>query len=203
MKVRAEGVSKRWHGAAGLAPLTFAMGAGELVVVVGRSGSGKSTLLSLLAGWCAPDEGTLEIDGRTPSAAATATWSEIALVPQSMALQPELTARENVRDVAPGGTDAELTALLDRLGLTPVQDRFPAEMSLGQQQRVAVARAVFAHPTVLLADEPTSHQDSDHAAVVAEVLREAAAAGAAVLAVTHDLALAAHAARVLELESDT
>lgn len=200
------GVSKRWTDASGLATVTFAVAAGELVVVQGRSGSGKSTLLALLAGWCAPDSGAIVIAGRTRGT-GDQSWFEVAVVPQVLALVPELTVRENVLDVVGVGSGpsvamaARLDSTLARLGLTELANRFPTELSMGQQQRVAVARAVIGDPAVILADEPTSHQDRGHVHAVVAVLLDAAARGAAVLVASHDHALAAVGQRLVELEA--
>lgn len=200
------GLSKRWTDASGLAAVTFAVAAGELVVVQGRSGSGKSTLLALLAGWCTPDSGAIAIAGRARGA-GDQSWFEVAVVPQVLALVPELTVRENVLDVVGVGSGpsvamaAHLDSTLARLGLTALANRFPTELSMGQQQRVAVARAVIGDPAVILADEPTSHQDRGHVHAVVAVLLDAAARGAAVLVASHDHALAAVGQRLVELEA--
>ena len=107
----------------------------------------------LLGGWSEPDAGT--IGGLTSRA-----WADCAYVPQRFGLVPELTVAENIELPARGrANDAE--ALLDRLALAELRDRYPAEISIGQQQRVAVARALVPGPRLLLVDEPTSHQDRD------------------------------------------
>ena len=125
--------------------------AGQLAVIVGRSGSGKSTLLMLLGGWSEPDAGT--IGGVTSRA-----WADCAYVPQRFGLVPELTVAENVELPARGRANGA-EALLARLALAELRDRYPAEISIGQQQRVAVVRALVLGPRLLLVDEPTSHQD--------------------------------------------
>ncbi len=192
----ATGASKRWGSAIGLAPVDLAVDAGELVVVRGRSGSGKSTLLAMFTGWVVPDTGTVRLDDRAPS--ADDSWTALAIVPQVLALSAELSVAENVAD---GLTAARsrVAAVLARLDLDDLADRTIREISMGQQQRVAVARAVAAGPRAILADEPTSFQDAGHAGVVVEVLHDAARAGAAVLVATHDPVVIAAADRVVVL----
>jgi putative ABC transport system ATP-binding protein len=164
---------------------------GELAVVVGRSGSGKSTLLMLLAGWLAPDGGSVD---------RLRAWHDLAYVPQRFGLVPELDVAENVGlpvRLAGGGADG---AVLGAIGLDGLERRLPAELSIGQQQRVAVARALALRPRVLVVDEPTSHQDAASAERVWAELQRAAAAGSAVLVATHEPDAAARAHRAWELD---
>jgi putative ABC transport system ATP-binding protein len=195
--VDVRGASHLWVGAVGLHPIDLRVERGELVVVRGRSGSGKSTLLALLAGLCTPDTGDVLVDGRAPL--ADSPWSHIAIVPQVLALAVELSVRENITDCAPSASAAEVDALLAMLHIDELARRTINEISMGQQQRVAVARAMAVGPDLLLADEPTSFQDDAHTAVVVTALREAAAAGAGVLVATHDPAMTAAADRVVEI----
>jgi ABC-type lipoprotein export system ATPase subunit len=170
-----------------LADAAIELREGELGVVVGRSGSGKSTLLMLLGGW-------LE-EGPAPS------WSELAYVPQRFGLVPELTAHENVDLPARLGRSAADTGLvLDRLALGELASRYPSEISVGQQQRVAVARAVNVRPAILLVDEPTSHQDTRSADLVWSALAWAAEQGTSCLVATHepDARLRAHRSWTIE-----
>jgi ABC-type lipoprotein export system ATPase subunit len=193
LEIRA--LEKRWAPESGLPAVTFDVGAGQLVVVRGRSGSGKSTLLAIIAGLCSADAGTLLFDGEPlPS---VAQWQQIALVPQVLALAPELTVRENITD---GMTDAGgVDSLVEQLHLQHVAERTPDTCSMGEQQRTALARAVLVGPRVLLADEPTSHQDAAHRDMVVAVLRSATEAGGAVLVVSHDATLWQVADQVITL----
>jgi putative ABC transport system ATP-binding protein len=178
--LEASGLSKSYAGTHAVSDASLEVRAGELAVVVGRSGSGKSTLLMLLGGWVAPDEGT--IVGPRSSA-----WSECAYVPQRFGLVPELTVAENVELPARGrGDDDTGEELLMRLALAELRDRYPSEISIGQQQRVAVARAVRLRPRLLLVDEPTSHQDRASAELVWAALGAAAVAGTACFVATHE-----------------
>jgi ABC-type lipoprotein export system ATPase subunit len=194
----ARGVSKMWTSTAGLRPVDLDVAPGELVVVRGRSGSGKSTLLAVLAGLCPPDGGLIEIDGTAPG--PDEPWDRVALVPQVLALAVELTVRENVADAIIGRRAVvDVDMLLADLGLTTEAARAVDAISMGQQQRTALARAIAPAPTVLLADEPTSFQDGGHADAAVGALREAARRGAAVVVATHDPAVVSAADRVLDL----
>ncbi len=193
----AAGVSKRWGSTIGLAAVDVAVAPGELVVVRGRSGSGKSTLLAMFAGWVLPDTGTVLVGGRPPS--ADDPWPTLAIVPQVLALAAELSVGENVADGLDATAVTRVGPVLQRMGLDTMVDRTIREISMGQQQRVAVGRALAAAPRAILADEPTSFQDAGHAGTVVEALRDAAHAGTAVLVATHDPTVIAAADRVLDL----
>jgi ABC-type lipoprotein export system ATPase subunit len=174
----ATGLSKSYGGLRAVRDASLELRAGQLAVIVGRSGSGKSTLMMLLGSWCEPDAGT--ICGLTSRA-----WSDCAYVPQRFGLVPELTVAENIelpaRHLTRNGEE-----LLARLALGDLRERYPAEISIGQQQRVAVARALVLGSPLLLVDEPTSHQDRGAAELVWSALRDAVAAGAACLVATHE-----------------
>lgn len=191
--------SRIWEGEAGLHPIDLTVEHGELVVLRGRSGSGKSTLLALVAGACTPDSGEVLVLGVAPR--LDMPWSDLAIVPQVLALSAELSIAENVSDCARDVSKERVDAVLHRLDVLELARRTTSEVSMGQQQRTAVARAMVVEPRVLIADEPTSFQDGHHAIVVVEALRVAAAAGAGVLVATHDDAVAGAADRVIELAS--
>ena len=124
------------------------------------------------------------------------------MVPQVLALAIELSVRENVTDALVSPDDVAVDALLVDLGLADEARRSVAEISMGQQQRTALARALAGHPLLVLADEPTSFQDGGHAASVDHALRRGAERGAAVVIATHDVAVVAAADRVLDLSPD-
>jgi ABC-type lipoprotein export system ATPase subunit len=175
---------------------------GEFVALAGPSGSGKSTLLALLCGWETADAGRLTSAGsRRP---AELGWPELALVPQALGLVDDLGLADNV--LLPARLRGALAAerprgqqLMSEFGLAHLADRLPAQTSLGEQQRAAVARALLLSPSVLLADEPTAHQDRGHADRLLDALAAAARRGSAVLVATHDEQAWARADRVLEL----
>ncbi|HSK36388.1 MAG TPA: ATP-binding cassette domain-containing protein [Actinomycetota bacterium] len=177
---------------------------GELVALVGPSGSGKSSLLGVLAGWEPPDAG--ELSWAAPAGLGGPAWSELATVPQALGLLDDLTVRENValpvrlrlgpRRAGEGRTEE----LLGLFGLADLADRSPSETSLGQQQRAAVARALVLTPQLVLADEPSAHQDAAWVHDVFAALRQVVHdRGAACLVATHDPDALAFADRVLRL----
>lgn len=193
--VELRGAARIWEADAGLHPIDLEVDGGEFVVIRGRSGSGKSTLLGLVAGACTPSAGEVLVLGARPR--PDMPWSDVALVPQVLALSAELSIAENI---AEGGRDADaVAASMARLNIAELARRTVGEVSMGQQQRAAVARAAAAGPSVLLADEPTSFQDDAHTEVVIDELRLAAAAGAAVIVATHDDLVARAAHRVIDL----
>ncbi|MBY8848643.1 ABC transporter ATP-binding protein [Saccharothrix longispora] len=189
--LRATGVERTFRHQGGpvhvLRGVDLAVAAGELVTLSGPSGSGKSALLAVLGGFDRADAGTVELAGEVLT--GTPPWEVCAVLPQALGLATELTLAENValpiRLGRTGGSLDRVTELLEELGVGALADRYPGEVSFGQQQRAALARAVIGSPAVLLADEPTAHLDEVSAPVAVGVLRRAADAGAAVLVATH------------------
>ncbi len=168
---------------------SFELRSGEVVGLTGPSGSGKTTLLNVLCGWERPDGGTISIlDERVPRPADVA-WDRVGILPQDLALFEELTIAENVRlpmRLGGGAGVGAVEALLEELGLTELASRLPDEASLGEQQRAALARAFVLAPDVLLADEPTAHQDETWTKEVMRSIRGLASRGTACLVTTHD-----------------
>lgn len=178
---------------------------GEIVALVGPSGSGKTTLLSVLAGWEHADAGEVCWVGHPIADPRTLRWADMAIVPQTLGLVEELSVRENVElplrlGRRTDGGEARVEPLLGELGLTRAAERLPAEISLGEQQRTALGRALVLSPSVLMADEPTGHQDVEWTKGVLRVIEDAAADGIACLIATHHLALVRYAHRVLRIE---
>ena len=177
---------------------------GEFVALTGPSGSGKSTLLLVLAGWETLDRGLVEVtDGVDVRAPADLQWGELAVVPQALGLIDDLTVDENVnlpsrlgRRCADG---AHVAALFESLDIEKLRHARANELSLGEQQRVAVARALVLQPAVVLADEPSTHQDAGHGRAVFEALRRAADTGAVVVVASHDPDGLRYADRVLAM----
>jgi ABC-type lipoprotein export system ATPase subunit len=188
-----------------LAGVDLHVDAGEFVALVGPSGSGKSTLLALLCGWETADEGRLEYLGPlTDRPPLSLGWPELALVPQALGLVADLSLADNVLLPARlrgtvAADEARAQALLTDFRVDHLADRYPHQASLGEQQRVAVARALLLRPAVLLADEPTAHQDRGNADRLLDAARGAAEDGAAVLVATHDELAWARADRVLSM----
>lgn len=164
---------------------------GRLVGLMGRSGSGKTTLLNVLAGWERADAGALVWLGDSNAGLAERRWHEIAVLPQKFGLIEELTVRENIEYPARlhGSLESareRVDGLLGALGLEELARRAPSETSVGQQQRTALARALVLRPRLLLADEPSGHQDAMWARGVFGCLRQAATDGTACLVATHN-----------------
>jgi ABC-type lipoprotein export system ATPase subunit len=181
----------------------------EVVAVVGRSGSGKSTLLHLIGGLDRPQAGVIEVDGAVVTGASERALSRlrrrrIGFVFQFFHLLPELTGEANVllagrvRDARPDAAERG-RELIDALGLRHVAGSLPSQLSGGEQQRFAIARALVNDPAVLLADEPTGNLDVEAGAEVLRLLRAGAAEGRAVVMVTHEESAAGIADRVLRL----
>ncbi|MFB3891554.1 MAG: ABC transporter ATP-binding protein [Phycisphaerae bacterium] len=182
--------------------------AGQFVAVQGASGCGKTTLLLIAGGLMAPDSGGVLIDGRDPyamSAEQRAAFraTTVGFVFQQFHLVPYLSVLDNVRSpsLAAGGDGRDRAAeLIEHFGLSGRAHHLPSELSTGERQRAALARALLNRPKLLLADEPTGNLDANNAKVVLGYLGEFAASGGAVLLVTHDVNAAAHAQRTLHLK---
>jgi ABC-type lipoprotein export system ATPase subunit len=192
-----------------LAGVDLDLAAGELVAVVGRSGSGKSTLLHLLGGLERPDAGEIDVGGVRVDRADERALTElrrrrVGFVFQFFHLIPELTGAEKVTlparlAGAGAGADARARALIERLGVAEASSRLPGVLSGGEQQRLAVARALVNDPVLVLADEPTGNLDEESGHQVLQLLRSLADEGRSVLLVTHEPEAAAIADRVLHL----
>jgi putative ABC transport system ATP-binding protein len=195
--VALRGVGKSWSDVPLFAGFDLDVRPATFTVLVGPSGSGKTTVLTILAEWTKPDAGTVEWrDGFT--AEERARWRHVAVLPQTIGLLPELSLLENVAlalrldGVETDGAVAEAMAMLDVLALGPLAGRLATEVSLGQQQRAALARAAVMKPDLLLADEPTSHQDPQTARLVMGLFRQLTETGTACVVASHDPAV--HAA---------
>jgi ABC-type lipoprotein export system ATPase subunit len=189
---------------------------GEIVALVGRSGSGKTTLLNVLCGWEIPDVGTVSWHGRSSAigkssqngdsvALADVEWEGLSLVPQAPGLIEDLTVAENVglpcrlRNDSAESTLEAVAEVLEALGLTELTDRYPDEVSLGEQQRTSVARALVLRPDLLLADEPTAHQDARSMGRVLQAVRVLVDSGRSCIVASHNPEVLDAADRVVEM----
>ena len=180
---------------------------GEFTAIVGKSGSGKSTLLRILGTIDKPDEGKVyiegkEIDNLKNSELAKFRRTHIGFIYQDYKLIPEYTAYENI--ILPLILDSEqadeekVTELMESLGIDYCKDKFPAQMSGGEQQRVAIARALITHPSVIFADEPTGNLDSKSGKIVIDALNKISSEyKKTIVMVTHSVKAASTAKRVL------
>jgi len=189
------------HGV--LTDVDLESGPGRLVALTGHSGSGKSTLCHLVAGLERPTAGTVTLDG--VATADVTDWSRIAVVPQRLALLEQLTARENLAlAVQASGQEVDADAaieLLESLGVGVLANRLVGQGSIGEQQRIAVARALVLGAALIVLDEPTAHQDDENAVRVITAINRAVDAGALVVISKHDPRLLERAAFRLALGS--
>jgi len=191
--------------------VTLSVDTGEFVAVEGPSGSGKSTLLLTIGGMIAPTAGAVTVAGNdiyalTPADRASFRARTVGFVFQTFHLVPYLSVLENV--LLPTLTDVESTdaparahALLERFGLTDRVEHRPSELSIGERQRVAMARALLNEPSLLLADEPTGNLDPANAAQVMDHLAEFHRDGGTVLVVTHEALAQSYAQRTVNIEA--
>ena len=215
--ITVEQLTKSFPGARGredvraLAGVSLHVREGELVSIVGPSGSGKSTLLFAIGGLSEPTSGEIRLAGRSVygldrAARAALRRTEVGFVFQTFNLVPYLDCLDNValpaqlagkpRRDALGAA----AAMLDRLGLSSRAHHLPAELSVGERQRVGIGRALVNGPKVLLADEPTGNLDPALASSVVDLLVELRAGGQTIVMVTHDPRLAARTDRVVVLK---
>ena len=221
--IRAERVSRHYQMGTALIravnEVSLQVGAGEFLALLGASGSGKSTLLNLMAGLDRPSGGTILALGRDLASMssedlATHRNQTIGIVFQSFQLLPRMTLEENVElplrlaEVPRGERPARVREALNRVGLAARTRHRPSELSGGEQQRAAIARALVNQPKILLADEPTGNLDSktgeEIMKLIAQIHRPAAGPGRTIVMVTHERALAEqHADRIVTLSDGT
>ena len=209
-----QSVSKRFQHrgkpVAALANVTLDIAKGDFVAIIGPSGSGKSTFLHLVGGMLSPTEGKVRIDNDslydlTSDQRSALRKKKIGFVFQTFNLVPYLTALENVQvplllaGLAEEEQKRRAESLLGRVGLADRLDHKPSELSVGQQQRVALARMLANDPALILADEPTGNLDPETSASIMDFLVELNGEGRTIVMVTHDLRVAARAKRALKL----
>lgn len=208
--LEARGIVKRYRSAGGtievLRGIDLSVPAGQLLAIMGPSGSGKTTLLNCLSGLDEIDEGEIWVDGQSLAKMSDAERTRhrgraMGFIFQSFNLVPVLSAIENVElplllaGASPSKAREAARGTLERVGLASRASHRPAELSGGEQQRVAVARALAGRPALVWADEPTGNLDSESAASVMDLLAELSAEGMTVVLVTHDANLAGRADR--------
>lgn len=205
--VEIENLQKQFGNVRALDGVSFDVQAGEWIAIMGPSGSGKTTLINILGGLDTPTSGRAVVDGTDvarldESGLARFRAEKIGFIFQQFHLVPYLTAIENVMlaQYFHSTTDeAEAREALGRVGLTDRVEHLPGQLSGGEQQRVAVARALINHPKLILADEPTGNLDEANEAIVLKLLRELHAAGHTILMVTHATSIGQLADRRIEL----
>lgn len=187
----------------------FSVDKGEFVAIIGPSGSGKSTLLTIAGGLQSPSSGEIWINGRAlnekkEKARAKVRFEEIGFILQASNLVPFLTVKKQLQLVDKVNKAKENRAgldLLKRLGLEKLVDKYPEELSGGERQRVAIVRALYNDPTIILADEPTASLDTEKAYEEVKILaKEAKEKNKATIMVTHDLRLVDYCDKVYLME---
>ena len=212
--LKAENIAKTYGNSKvkveALKPSNLEFEQGEFVAITGKSGSGKSTLLKLLGTLETPTEGQIILDGENVSKLSDAKLSKIrrqkiGFIYQDYSLFPEFSAYENI--VMPIHLDdkkedkEKILELMENLGISYCKDKFPSEMSGGEQQRVAIARALAISPAVVLADEPTGNLDAENAEEVVMLLSKAARIyNQTIIMVTHDRQMADYAERIIYIK---
>jgi ABC-2 type transport system ATP-binding protein len=192
------GLTRRYGRLVGLDALDLDLAPGECVALIGANGSGKSTAVRTIAGLLEPSEGTVAVCGHDPHDEPDAEQARaaLALVPDEPLLYDDLSVRQHVELVAlahgvsDAQTPARIDGLLQRLGLSARADFLPAELSRGMRQKTGLACALVRPARVLVLDEPVVGLDPPSQALLAELLREAKAAGTAILMTTHQMAFA-------------
>ena len=188
--------------------VNFSVSQGEFLAVRGPSGCGKTTLLLAAGGLQRPSAGQVSLDGQDPYALSSEMRSRmrasmIGFVFQQFHLIPYLTVRQNIMAPSlalPAKEAAQRTQeLLSNFGLDDRAGHVPAQLSTGQRQRTALARALLNKPKIILADEPTGNLDEDNADIVFDYLSKYVSDGGCVLLVTHDVRAAAHATKTLQM----
>jgi putative ABC transport system ATP-binding protein len=190
--------------------VSFSVGRGELVAIVGPSGSGKSTLLHIMGTLDRPTSGVIRVDGVDAAqlddrALSKLRAQQIGFVFQQFFLAEHATVRENVADgllyagVPAAERYARADEALERVGLSHRATFKPTKLSGGERQRVAIARALVGRPAIVLADEPTGNLDSTTGASIMELIRELGAGGATILMITHDASLAGQLPRQIRM----
>src|SRR6202158_273298 len=199
-------VSKQYGGVRALDHVSFTVDAGEWIAIMGPSGSGKTTLINILGGLDSPSSGRVLLDGKDSCPLSEKELTryraeKVGLVFQQLHLIPYLTAVENVMlaQYFHSMTDEkEARKSLARVGLADRAEHLPSQLSGGEQQRVAVARALINHPALILADAPTGHLDEAHEKIALILLRELHTEGHTILRVTHAATIGRLADRRIE-----
>ena len=208
--IQVTGLTRLWNGGkvVALKDVNVTLSQGEFVCIAGESGAGKSTLLLTLGGMLRPTSGSVCLDGVDLYGAGRAALvkhraESVGFVFQSFHLIPYLSVLDNVRLATRGSSSADALELLSSLRMDHRSSHRPAGLSVGERQRVAVARALIKRPRIILADEPTGNLDAESSTLVMDQLVEFQGLGGTVICATHDSALLARGTHVLQLSGGT
>lgn len=186
--------------------ISFKLEKGDFCSVIGASGAGKSTLLNLIGGLIHPDSGKISFNGKDIYKLRTREIDmyrkrHLGFMFQQFHLMPYLTVFENIRLACSTKEHYDKMGFyLDKCGLTDLQKKYPAELSVGEKQRTAFVRSIISDPDLLLADEPTGNLDSANSAILLELVREFNENDGTVIMASHDPGIAGYAGRTLKLE---
>jgi ABC-type lipoprotein export system ATPase subunit len=175
-----------------LQPISFELGEGQSLAILGPSGSGKTTLLELLAGFIEPTTGSVTIDGVEIFKSSDSSLSKfrnktMGFIFQHNHLQDYLTAKDNILvPTLAYSIVGDADGIINKVGLTERANLYPAQLSGGEQQRIAIARALINNPKIIFADEPTAKLDKENADKVLEIFKSIQASGVSVVIITHD-----------------
>lgn len=193
--------------------ISLDVGSGEFVAIMGSSGSGKSTLLNLIGGMDVPDKGMITVDREvissyTEEQLTTYRRQKVGFIFQFFNLLPNITVYENIEiPLLLNGEERyeeKISAYLRQVGLEGRENDYPSALSGGEQQRVAIVRALVHEPGIILADEPTGNLDSRTGASIVELIRDAAGRNRkTVVLVTHNEAVAKYAGRIIRIQDGT
>ena len=196
----------------GLKETNFSAAAGEFIGIIGPSGSGKSTFLTLAGGLQTPTAGEVLINGQAFSEEkekkrAKIRFKEIGFILQASNLIPFLTVKKQLKlvdKINRSNQKDKANTLFDQLGVTKLENKYPQDLSGGERQRIAIARALYNDPSIILADEPTASLDSEKAFEVVKILaKEAKDKNKAIMMVTHDTRLIDFCDKVFEIKDGT
>ena len=200
-------IAKRYGGVIALEDVSFAVRARSIHAILGENGAGKSTLIKIVGGVVSPDSGRIEIDGKETAflAPRDAISNGIDCVFQELSLIPDLTVAENLdiplsyRNVKKSERESIVCDALDKFQIVAKKDLFPNQLSGGQQQLVAVARAVIASPKLILADEPTGNLHTSQGEQIMELFKKLNADGTTIVQVTHSEKNATYGNRIIRI----
>lgn len=198
----ANNISHNYNQDKALDNINLSIEKGEFVAIAGESGSGKTTLLSILSSLLQPSSGEVLFNGKNLKSIKNMDYfrqHSIGFVFQFHYLINYLTLEENIKIANEKATTEQIDLLLEHLGILNLKKRFPNEVSGGQRQRAAIARALINKPTVLFADEPTGNLDSKNSSQVFELFSSLAQEGMSVVVATHDNALCQKANRIIKV----
>ena len=200
--IKAQNISHNYGNDMALQNINFEIKKGEFLAIIGESGSGKSTLLSILSTLLKPSSGDVYFEGtnfKDIKNIDTFRQKNIGFIFQFHYLINYLTIKENIQIAKENVTEKDIEELLEILGIKNIINKYPNEISGGQRQRAAIARALINKPKVIFADEPTGNLDSRNSQNIFEVLKKLSNEGTTIIVATHDMNLASKADKTIEV----